>query len=133
MYIEGDRWYINAEIAKLVNLVADAVKSVRGDSQLDINGSELSIMSKRFGQTFAVTNWEDGAAYMYMTQYDADGNDIGRSQYGANVMQIGGSWAEPLFGIYSSKDGTVRIKIGDQTRTIAWKDNGDGTSTIIGE
>ena len=133
MYIDGDRWYINAEIARLVNLVADAVKSVRGDSQLDINGSELSIMSKRFGQTFAVTNWEDGAAYMYMTQYDSDGNVAGRGQYGANVMQIGGSWGEPLFRILSNKDGTVSIRIGDETKTISWEKNSDGTSTIIGK
>jgi hypothetical protein len=133
MYIEGDRWYINAEIAKLVNLVADAVKSVRGDSQLDINGSELSILSKKFGQTFAVTNWEDGAAYMYMTQYDSSGKEIGQSQFGANRVQIGGSWANPIFGIYSNQDGTVRIRIGDKTKTISWKDNNDGTYTIVGE
>ena len=133
MYIDGDRWYINAEIAKLVNLVADAVRSVRGDSQLDINGSELSILSKKFGQTFAVTNWEDGSAYMYMTQYDSSGNEIGQSQFGANRLQIGGSWANPIFGIYSNQDGTVSIQIGDKTKTIFWKDNDDGTSTIVGE
>ena len=124
---------LDASAINVVNLVAEALKSVHENSQLDIIGSKISLSSNG-KESFNVKNWDDGVAYMYFTQYDESGNEVGQSQYGANRIQIGGTWAAPAFGIWANQDGTVDMGIsGEGVKTVSWKDNGNGTYTLIGK
>lgn len=124
---------LDASTINVVNLVAEALRSVNVNSQLDISGSKISLSSNG-KESFNVKNWDDGVAYMYFIQYDENGNEAGQSQYGANRIQIGGTWPVPAFGVWTNQDGTVDMKISDEgTKTISWKDNGNGTYTLIGK
>lgn len=123
----------DASAINVANLVAEALKSVNEKSQLDISGSKISLSSNG-NESFNIKNWSDGVAYMYFIQYDENGNEVGRSQYGANRIQIGGEWSNPVFGVWSNQDGTVDMKISDEgIKTVSWKDNGNGTYTLIGK
>ena len=143
IYLSGGKLYVNAEyiksgtldanVVKVINLIADHVASTKGDSTLELNGARLRMQTKNYGETFAVENYEDGTTYLYFTQYDANGNDIGRGQLGANRMQIGGTWADPLFGVFAYPDGSVKMQLPDSPALKpSWKPNGDGTYTLIG-
>lgn len=122
---------IDAAVIQVVNLVAEKLKSVADFSELHIDGATIQLLCQH-GETYGVQNYDDGIAYAYFTQFNEDGTQNGRSQFGANVMQIGGTWPDPIIGFFAN-DGTPRMKIGDSLpKTIAWKDNGDGTYTLIG-
>lgn len=124
---------IDASVIKVINLAVEALRSVLTNSQLDINGAEINLSTANMGNTFMVKNFEDGCAYIYMTQYDSSGDEIGQGQFGANRVQVGGTWAAPAFGVWANQDGTVSMKVGDRyLNSVSWKDNGDGTYTLIG-
>lgn len=125
---------LNAELVNIINLIAENVSSKRENSELTINGSEMSLSTK--GRTsFNVKNWEDGIAYMYLEEYESDGTEVGRSQYGARRIQIGGTWAEPTFGIWANKDGTVDMSIsGTGLKRISWEYSSElGKYVLCGE
>lgn len=44
IYIQDNKWYINAEVAKVINLIAEQVRSVAGDSVMQITGSQLQML-----------------------------------------------------------------------------------------
>jgi hypothetical protein len=131
IYIEDGQWYINAEIVKVINLIADKLYSKKDNSELFVSGSSLSLSTH--GQESArLENWEDGIAYLYFTEYDQNGTDVGRGQFGARRVQLGGTWANPDFAIWVDKDGNTDLKIDGSYKTISWKNNGDGTYNLIG-
>lgn len=124
---------LNAELVNVINLIADKVSSKSEYSELYIDGASLNIEGSH-GKTFFVQNYDDGVAYMYFTQYDENGNDIGRSQIGANRIYLGGTWAEPNFSIETGNDGEVKFGIkGSDSKQIFWKNNNDGTYTLMGK
>ena len=131
IYIEDGQWYINAEIVKVINLIADKLYSKKDNSELFVSGSSLSLSTH--GQESArLENWEDGIAYLYFTEYDQNGTDVGRGQFGARRVQLGGTWADPVFAIWVNKDGSTDIKVDGSYKTVSWKNNGDGTFNLIG-
>ena len=97
IYSQNGKWYINAEIAQIVNLIAQKLTSLKDGFTLNIDGAQM-VLQNRFGETFSVRNADD-LAYMYFEAYDANGNDIGRSQFGANRIFLGGTWADPAFKV----------------------------------
>lgn len=44
IYIQDNKWYINAEVAKIVNLIADQVKSSAGKSTVQITGAVFEML-----------------------------------------------------------------------------------------
>lgn len=125
-------WVINADVAEIANLVAERLTSIDGDYKLRIDGSQLRLSA--FGrETFDLSNLSD-LAYMYFTAYDSStGAETGRGQYGANRMQIGGTWADPVLGFEVRDNEPYLSIIGDALpKKLAWKSNGDGTFTLIG-
>lgn len=44
IYIQDNKWYINAEVAQIVNLIADQVKSSAGKSTVQITGAVLEML-----------------------------------------------------------------------------------------
>lgn len=135
IYIKDDKLFINAEFAQILNFVTEKLKSVSGDSELDIDGANVSLSGKH-GETFSVNNFEDGVCYIYMRKYNSEGVAVEHGQIGANGIALGGSsWLKPTFGVFAKEDGSVLMGISpdsSDTKTISWKDNGDGTFTLIG-
>lgn len=124
---------LNAELVNVINLIADKVSSKSEYSELYIDGASLNIEGS-YGKTFFVQNYDDGVAYMYFTQYDKNGNDIGGSQIGSNRIFLGGTWAEPNFSIETGNDGEVKFGIkGSDSKQIFWEKNNDGTYTLMGK
>ncbi|MGM9669716.1 MAG: phage tail protein [Faecousia sp.] len=113
---------LNAALVKIINLIVDHVRSVNGSSTLEIDGARVALSSNVM-ETFSVENFDDGVAYLYFTQYDADGNMICRGQFGANRATVGGSWANPDAGMYASNQdhgGLLRIDEIEQMPGSQW-------------
>ena len=123
---------LDAALVTVKNLVAERLTSINGDYKLRIDGSQLRLLA--FGrETFSLSNFGD-LAYMYFTAYDgATDAETGRGQYGANRMQIGGTWADPILSFNVEDNEPHLYMAGDaRPRKLAWKSNGDGTFTLIG-
>jgi hypothetical protein len=126
---------LDASLINVINLIAEKVSSKLGNSELWIDGASLNISGRR-GKTFFVENYEDNVAYMYFTKYDENGNRVGASQFGANRLFLGGDWITPKFYIetYDGDSNEVFLGIkGNDVKQIYWKNNGDGTSTLMGK
>ena len=134
IYIEENQWYINAELVKVINLIADALRSVSGNSKLDINGSKIIFSTNKIGETVIIYNWEDGEPRLQMNSYDEDGNLTSSSVLGAWIFGLGGNDVNnPNFSINASGD-AVQIGLPNSNMlTVSWKPNGDGTYTLIGQ
>ena len=111
IYSENGKWYINAEIAQIVNLVAQKLTSIKGLSALNIDGAEISLKNSH-GETFHIYNSDD-QAYLFFRAFDGSGNETGRSQLGANRLYLGGTWANPAFRVETGylPDGTTTSKM----------------------
>ena len=85
---------LNAALVKVINLIADHLLSIKGNSQLEIDGASINF--KMNGkETLDIRNWDDGVPFIYMTSYDASGNIVNRGQFGADRASVGGTWANP--------------------------------------
>lgn len=138
IYVKDGKWYVNAELAKIVNLIAEKLKSVVGTSALTLDGATVKLTTND-KPTFSLYNFNDYVARLYFTDYDSAGNHKGEAEIGANRLYIGGYNAAPAFAIdvdYGSgiDDGVavMRINTSDTFKALSWKDNGDGTYSLIG-
>lgn len=138
IYVQDGKWYVNAELAQIVNLIAEKLKSVVGASALTLDGATVKLTTNG-KPTFSLYNFNDYVARLYFTDYDSAGNHKGEAEIGANRLYIGGYNAAPAFAIdiaYGSgvDDGTplLRINSYDTFKALSWKDNGDGTYSLIG-
>ena len=127
---------LDADLINVINLVAEKLQSVYGSAQLDINGAQIQLSA--YGkETFSVSNYGN-TSYIYMREYDSSGNDIGRAQYGANSIGIGGTFVNPLLS-FQIRNGDAYMSLPEDAheegfaKRLSWKDNGDGTFTLIGE
>lgn len=139
-YIDEDKWYINAEVARIINLIAEKLRSRKDFSSLNIDGASISLYSDE-KETFAVNNYDDSAsgssAFCYFTEYDENGNISSQSQLCARWLALGGTWMNPILLLSISSDNKPRLHLKgsgkDESLEISWKDNGDGTYTLIGQ
>jgi phage minor structural protein len=127
---------LDADLINVINLVAEKLQSVYGDDQLNINGAQIRLSA--YGkETFSISNY-GRVSYVYFRDFDENGSDVGRSQFGANIMQIGGTWVSPLLS-FQTRNGEAYMSLPEDAheegfaKRLSWKDNGDGTYTLIGE
>lgn len=128
---------LDASLIQVINLIAEHLISSKDEFTLEIDGATISLRNAH-GETFAISNSDD-QTYLYFTQYDSDGNVVHRSQYGANRVYVGGTWADPVFAIQVDNSGNTLMGLsqgesGDltQMKKLSWQPNGDGTFTLIG-
>ena len=140
IYIQDGKWYINSELVKIINLVADRVQSLLGDNILSITGSELYMASIYEGKRkFSLTNYGDEAAVYFFKDNDICG------WYGPGFIALGeDSGTMPDVNLISrmrSPNGRSILYIDSIEpndnlnivgKTVRWKSNGDGTFTLIG-
>lgn len=132
LFVEDGVWVLNADVAKIINLIAEKIKSVDGVNTLRIDGSQVTMLSDG-KETMWIGNWGE-RAYIYFTAFDPEsGAEIARGQYGATKMQIGGTWADPMlmFEIRDNKP-CLMLNADGVARQLSWKSNGDGTYSLIG-
>lgn len=142
---EDGQVYINASYIVSGELLADLIKagvlkSKNGTISLDLSGNELVIGTSATGQNGM--RFKVGGLYgylnntpimnLYTTLAVASGEKI------ATLASMNGASLE-LFAMKSSDGVAGAVKIGTanntvkvQGKTVSWKDNGDGTYTLIG-
>lgn len=124
---------LNAALVKVVNLVAEKLLSSSGDHSVDISGAEI-VFSEKLNRTIEMANWDNGGAvflYSYVNgKFDSAATLTGRSIY---VQGDGGS-IDCQYGFGVSLEGKPWLSVpGFDSKYVSWKQNSDGTFTLIGE
>ncbi len=133
---------IDAAVVQVVNLVAERLQSISGFSRVSIDSALLQFL---FGEMETInihnksvtggSDLSDGGAYpiIEMKMRDEDLTPIAYSEFTANHMQLGGTQEEPVINLSTVYDRAHLGINGDKTgKELSWKDNGDGTFTLIG-
>ena len=97
--VEDNKWYINAEVAKIVNILAEKVKSTKGSLTLSIDGAKL-VMKTGEDENITLTNEFYG--YPVFRMKNTDDEDIYYGQncsLQTNEFRLGGSLDEPMFRV----------------------------------
>ena len=128
---------LDAALVTVKNLIADHVKSIDGDSMIEISGSEMHMYASGM-ETLSLFNFgkgDDANARMYMEEY-YNGNHIGTCELGACNFHLGakGAAVRPFDIDIDRNDGKpyLRLNNEDYAKALDWKSNGDGTYTLIG-
>lgn len=135
---------IDAAVVKVVNLIAERLQSMSGFSRLSIDSALLQFF---FGEAETikirnanVTGGDDlteSGAYpeIELIMRDQDQNPIAHGKMAANFLRLGGTTEEPVVNLRTTDNGRAYLGINGDTvgKWLSWKDNGDGTYTLIGK
>ena len=111
---------------------ASAIVSALGDSFLSIDGAAIILLSKK-NKTFELTNLAEGLPILYMKDYNESGEQTNSCELTAHHLKIGGTSLLPVFYLTAS-DGEAMLWLNGEEngKTLEWRDNGDGTFSLIG-
>jgi len=89
IYAQNGKWYINAELAQIVNLVAEVLRSTSGNSTLSISGAELTM---QYGgrETVNINNEHGNSATIGLTTYSAGGALESAAFLNSRQFELGG-------------------------------------------
>ena len=141
IYIEDDRWYINAEQAKILYLIADKLSSTLLNSDLQIDGSQLRMMwnghetAALYNSAETIEGGEEVSAspILYIADVDNSGQRIENGELTAHHIKLGGSSVLPTFCL-SAKEGASKLWLNAESngKELFWRENGDGTYNLAG-
>lgn len=97
--VEDNKWYINAEVAKIVNILSEKVKSTKGSLTLSIDGAKLSMKT---GEEDNIVLTNEFYGYPVFKMRNTDDEDIYYGQncsLQTNELRLGGSLDNPMFRI----------------------------------
>lgn len=133
-YIQDGKLYINAEFVQIVNLIASVLKSTLDNNSVEISGAHFRMLCdgvEAFHLWNSSNDQHDMKPIMYIYGQDASGMD-NQSEMSDHHLKIGGTSVEPTLEI-NCTNGIPKLRLkGDRLKTLSWKDNGDGTYTLIG-
>lgn len=125
---------LDASKITVVNLFADNVQSVSADkkSEMKITGSELT--AKYNGnETIHLANYYANYPILYLYEYTDSGIFDNMSEFSAHHLKLGSHSASPIIELQTF-DGKAKLRINNgRLLELSWKDNGDGTYTLIGK
>jgi phage minor structural protein len=129
IYIEDNRWYINAEVARIINILAEKLQSVKDESVLDIDGAAIQFKYNG-NRTLSISNTYEGSAQLEFFE--------GENYFGslnAATLTLGGCDFSDQLQIGVNRDDLRPYIVlpGGGIKYISWKDNGNGTFSLIGE
>lgn len=102
IYVQDDKWYINAELAKIVNLIADHVKSVFGALTMEIDGAKF-VLKTDGSENIVLTNEFYGYPIFRMTNTDNEDIYFGQEcSLQTNELRIGGKVDSPMFRVFAN-------------------------------
>ena len=87
IYIEDGQWYINAEMVKVINLIADKLLSSDGNASLAISAAKFGLFYNGF-ETISINNTE--SSQMTMKEFDESGELMEFSAFSAHQIEFGG-------------------------------------------
>ncbi len=131
-YLQDGKLYINAELVQIVNLVASVLESVKDNSTLRIDGAALKMKCGEY-TTIELNNSEEGWPLFYMVERK-DGTMTNMMDMSPRNFRLGSHGGESGLSIEIDDTGKASLKLkGDlYHRRLGWKDNGDGTYSLIG-
>lgn len=137
IYVQDNKWYINAELAKIVNLIAEVVVSKKGNTTMEISGANLTLKSGGGEAYLAVEEGGAPSFYLVENKDQVFGVTLRPQQlWFINDPEAAGYQADAMIGITVQKiegqeRGFLRVDMIND-KMISWKDNGDGTFSLIG-
>lgn len=134
---------IDAAVVQVVNLIAERLQSISGFSRISIDSALLQFL---FGEAETIRirnasatggdNLNESGPYpiLELIMRDEDLSPISYGKLAANLLRLGGIQEEPAFNLRTTDNGRAYLGIGGDTvgKWLSWKDNGDGTYTLIG-
>jgi phage minor structural protein len=134
IYIDDNRWYINAEVAKIINILAEKLQSIKDGSVLTIDGATIDF-SYNGNPTVSISNIYKNSAQLEFSEYDENGVLENAGYMNATVVSLGGSTVSSRMqlGVRRDDGKPYLILPNGNFMTISWKANSDGTYTLIGE
>ena len=130
IYIEDDKWYINAELAKIINLIAERVYS----SNKDNYGNEFAVKVENGNVYFEQTI--DGESKRIGTILPTENSFLlqsnGRIEISGEASTVIGNIGSSV-EIYGYETNLIADELKIQGKSVSWEDNGDGTYTLIGQ
>jgi hypothetical protein len=122
---------LDASAINVINLIAEKLQSASGESVVDISGA---VLSAKYGglETIMLSNQYAPHPIMYMHDYK-DGEIKNSSEFSPHSIKIGGTSLNPVISFFASENEASMSISGSGTKVISWKDNGDGTFTLIGQ
>ena len=135
IYIEDGQWYINAEMVKVINLIAEKLSSVSGDSALNISGAEIQFSYKN-KEALSLVNWNNsGSIFSY--QYNDSGSLESVGVFSGKSVYFQGDGGSPgsQMGFGIGNDGLPwGILPGDDPKNLSWEYSSElGKYVLCGE
>ena len=150
LYVQDGKWYINAELAQIVNLVAERLLSELEESALSVDGAKLQFFHQG-KETVCLENDQQWYPRLAFKSYDDKGNLTEYSQFRPNGIELGNPVIQELghTASISASPSSVILRLGDGVLLrsengkayltinggeleLSWKENDDGTYCIVG-
>lgn len=102
------------------------------DGSIVLSGSGLQLFNTG-KEVMQITNVFEGLPIIYMKNYDESGAQTDAGELCTHHLKLGGTSLVPYFYI-SALDGKAKMWINGETegKELEWKDNGDGTFSLVG-
>lgn len=123
---------LDADLVTVKNLIAEKLKSVSDSSEVNIDGAILNFLWSGLKTMEFCNTGEGGFPIIYMTDYQND-VAVNQTEVTPHHIKVGGTSATPAF-VVDIQNGKTRIGVNDGKGSmfVAWKDNGDGTFSLVG-
>ena len=120
---------VAAELIDVNNLIAQKLLSASGDNKMQIDGAQL--LFSVAGHTAMEMYTEDGVPILYMFDRES-GSIVDTMEISPHHLKVGGTSALPAFYV-SGGSGGCRLAInGGSPKALFWKENSDGTFSLMG-
>lgn len=125
---------LDARLIDVSNLIAEKLRSTSGDAVLDISGAEIRFLSQN-RETIGISNFGVGGA-VSTSEYDDTGAIHSKGYLTGSSIYFQGDGGSPghQLGIgIGASNGLPWLNLpGENPKYLSWRDNGDGTYTLIG-
>lgn len=137
IYIEDGKWYINAELVKIINLIANQVSSEKDNSSLVVSGARFT-MFYNGRETVYIDNEFGNSAQIGFRVFDDYGNVKQAGYYNAHQIEFGGEGIgdRMYIGVDTDTMQPYMALPNDQygNRTISWQYSSElGKYVLCGE
>jgi hypothetical protein len=119
----------DASVINVINLVAEKLRSVAGNSELSVDGAELRYLVEG-NETIMMSS--SNIPILYMTDYEGS-DPTNNSELTPHHLKLGGTSINPVLEIQTLRGVPTLNLESTGYKTLSWKSNGDGTYTLIGQ
>ncbi len=138
IYQQDGKWYINAELAVIINLIAEHLKSIKGNQVMEIDGGKLEFYIAGLLYASIRTNPLFGYGELGMYSYKDGKTSVSTEFNGSGFLAESNEEVHGITNVVQAGiDPETGIPYADFPRLndkrIWWEDNGDGTFTLKGE